>query len=113
MGKGLVVIIVNKHCAAAALILGITFALLRSSSGSGPTSSTLLWPDTTTPTLNAFPSLPPPDAEFTSQIQALVRENHFDEHTPADKNPDKEEAWGSVCVVDISNPAKPRVGGWE
>lgn len=99
--------------ALAALVLAMTFRFNGTAHASGPTSSTLLWPDTTTPTLNAFPPLPPADAEFTSQIQALVRAVHLDEHTAADKNPDNVEDWGSICVVDISNPAKPRVGGWE
>jgi len=72
-----------------------------------------LRPDIKIPELPAFRPLPAPDAAFSREIARLVAESHLDEHTPAADNPDKEEEWSSVCVVDISDLAHPRVGGRE
>lgn len=72
-----------------------------------------LRPDVKIPELPAFRPLPPEDVEFSRQIARLVAETALDEHTSATLNPDKEEEWSSICVVDLSDPARPRVGGWE
>ncbi|MFH0793567.1 MAG: serine hydrolase [bacterium] len=72
-----------------------------------------LRPDVAIPKLNDFHPLPAPDSEFTSQIAALVKKAGLDEKTPASQNPDKEDEWSSICVVDISDINHPRVGGWE
>lgn len=73
----------------------------------------LAQPAVTTPTLSGFRPLPDPDPEFTARIEALVKETGLDERTPADKNPDAEEEWSSICVVDLTDLSRPRVGGWE
>ncbi|MBX7247148.1 MAG: class A beta-lactamase-related serine hydrolase [Candidatus Sumerlaeaceae bacterium] len=77
------------------------------------TTPTLLGMDVSTPTLSCFSALPTSDDKFSRQIVTLVKENHLDEHVTTDSNPDNVEAWGSVCVVDLSDISKPRVGGWE
>jgi len=65
------------------------------------------------PELPAFRPLPQPDAGFSKQIEAIVKEIGLDIRTPAEKNPDGHEEWASVCVVDISDINHPRVGAWE
>jgi beta-lactamase class A len=65
------------------------------------------------PELNNFRSLPKPDPAFSEVIARFVRESGLDEKTPADKNPDGEEEWSSVCVADLADPDNPVVGGWE
>ncbi len=65
------------------------------------------------PELPEFRPLPPPDAAFSQQIARIVEETRLDEHTPASANPDKEDEWSSICVVDLADLAHPRVGGWE
>ena len=72
-----------------------------------------LRPDVTMPELPGFRPLPPADPQFSAKIAELVKQTQLDEHTPADKNPDNEEEWSSVCVVDLADPLKPRVGAWE
>jgi beta-lactamase class A len=81
----------------------------------GPTARAQLTlrSDVTIPELPGFRPLPPEDARFSAKVAELVKQAQLDEHTPADKNPDKEEEWSSVCVVDLADPAKPRVGAWE
>src|SRR5690606_24077087 len=53
------------------------------------------------------------DPDFDRQIKELVVKAKLDEHTPADQNPDNEEEWSSICVVDLRDLENPRVGGWE
>lgn len=72
-----------------------------------------LRPDIKIPDLPGFRPLPAPDPAFNSVIDRLVKETHLDEHTPASQNPDHEEEWSSICVVDLKDLAHPRVGGWE
>lgn len=72
-----------------------------------------LRPDVVIPELPAFRPLPAEDVEFSQQIAGLVAESGLDEHTSATLNPDKEEEWATICIVDLGNPARPRVGGWE
>ncbi|MCX7718937.1 MAG: class A beta-lactamase-related serine hydrolase [Candidatus Sumerlaeaceae bacterium] len=72
-----------------------------------------LRPDITIPELPAFRPLPPSDPVFDAQIAELVKKARLDEHTSATENPDNEEEWSSICVVDIRDTARPRVGGWE
>jgi beta-lactamase class A len=72
-----------------------------------------LRPDVAIPELPGFRRLPPADAQFSAKVAEMVKQAQLDEHTPADKNPDKEEEWSSVCVVDLSDPRAPRVGEWE
>jgi len=69
--------------------------------------------DVVIPDLPGFRPLPPPDPVFERQIADLVRKAGLDEHTSATDNPDNEEEWSSVCVVDIRDITNPRVGGWE
>jgi beta-lactamase class A len=69
--------------------------------------------DVKIPTLENFRPLPAPDADFTTQITALVKDAQLDEMTPAAKNPDEEDEWSSICVVDLSDLSKPRVGVWK
>jgi beta-lactamase class A len=57
--------------------------------------------------------LPAEDAAFTSAIETLIHDAQLDEMTPADKNPDKEDETASICIVDLTNPAKPVVAGWH
>jgi len=70
-------------------------------------------PTMTTPTAPGFKPLPPPDAAFQKQIEELVVKAQLDEHTPASQNPDNEEEWASICVVDLADINAPRVGGWQ
>jgi beta-lactamase class A len=65
------------------------------------------------PLLSEFHALPAPDKELSEKIANLVKQAKLDEHTPANKNPDREEEWASICVVDLSDVSHPRVGGWE
>jgi beta-lactamase class A len=89
------------------LLMGgvVSFAIAQ---GDAPTSGSVLEPQ-----LSGFHPLPAADEAFSKQIAELVKENKLDEHTPADKNPDNEEEWSSICVVDLADVSHPRVGGWE
>lgn len=73
----------------------------------------VLRPDVAIPELPAFRPLPAPDPDFTRQIEDLVKATHLDEMTPAADNPDKEDEWSSICVVDLCDPDRPRVAGWR
>jgi hypothetical protein len=77
------------------------------------TSPTLDLTGMSTPTLCAYPPFPSEDASFTSKITELVIQSGLDEHTPADKNPDNEEEWSSICIVDMCQCDQPRVGQWH
>lgn len=68
--------------------------------------------DVTTPTLHGFRPLPAPDAAFSAKLEPLVKAAHLDEMTPAKDNPDEEDEWSSICVVDL-RPAVPKVGAWK
>ena len=72
-----------------------------------------LRPEVRKPELQNFRRLPPADPQFSAKITELVKQAQLDEHTPADRNPDNEEEWSSVCVVDLADPLTPRVGAWE
>jgi len=72
-----------------------------------------LRPDVILPDLPGFRPLPEPDDAFSDEIAVLVKETGLDELTPADTNPDKEDEWSSICVVDLSDLDRPRVGGWK
>ncbi len=65
------------------------------------------------PTAAGFRGLPAVDAEFDRQIKELVVKAKLDERTPASENPDNEDEWASICVVDLADVNHPRVGGWE
>jgi beta-lactamase class A len=65
------------------------------------------------PELKNFRPLPKPDPAFSKVIARFVKESGLDEMTVADKNPDGEDEWSSVCVVDLSDPDHPVVGGWN
>lgn len=65
------------------------------------------------PELNNFRPLPKPNKAFSKVIDRFVRESGLDEMTPADKNPDGEDEWSSICVVDLADPDHPVVGGWK
>lgn len=65
------------------------------------------------PVLTGFRPLPSPDRNFSEQISRLVEEAGLDAVTPADQNPDREEEYSSICVVDLTSPTAPRVGGWK
>ena len=72
-----------------------------------------LRPDVSLPALEGFRPLPADDPQFSAQIAELVRNAGLDQHTSAAQNPDNEEEWSSVCVVDLRDASKPRVAGWE
>lgn len=65
------------------------------------------------PTLDGFKPLPAEDPEFNKQLEALVIEAGLDEMTPASENPDNEDEWSSICLVDLSDLNAPRVAGWK
>lgn len=65
------------------------------------------------PELNNFRPLPKSDPSFSEVISRFVRESGLDEKTPADKNPDGEDEWSSICVVNLADPDHPVVGGWK
>lgn len=65
------------------------------------------------PARPGFKPLPAADADLNDQIAELVKKHGLDERTPASKNPDNEDEWASICVVDLRDVAAPRVGGWE
>lgn len=67
----------------------------------------------TTPTLTGFRPLPPEDRAFSAALEPLVRAAALDEMTPAADNPDGEDEWASICLVDLSGPGAPRVAGWK
>ena len=73
----------------------------------------ILRPDVVIPEIPAFKPLPAPDPDFSCSIAELVAQAGLDELTPAAQNPDNEDEYSSICVVDISNINKPRVGGWN
>lgn len=72
-----------------------------------------LGPDIQIPQLENFRPLPAPDPAFDAAIKTLVKECGLEGMTPAADNPDKEDEWASICVVDISDIANPRVGGFK
>lgn len=72
-----------------------------------------LRPDVKMPELQGFKPLPAENEKFNAQIADLVKKAGLDEKTPADKNPDNEEEYSSICVVDISDLDHPRVAGWK
>jgi len=76
-------------------------------------SAEVTTPTMTTPTAPDFKPLPAPDLAFQKQIEELVVKAHLDENTPASQNPDNEEEWASICVVDLADINAPRVGGWQ
>jgi beta-lactamase class A len=78
-----------------------------------PTPAAKVWPGLKLPEITGFRPLPPSDPEFSRQLEALVKEAGLDEKTPAEANPDKEDEWSSICVVDLRDLAHPRVGGWK
>ena len=63
--------------------------------------------------LPGFRPLPDADPEFSAQVESLVKAAGLDEMTPKEKNPDEEDEWCSICVVDLSIPGSPRLGGWK
>src|ERR1043166_1387155 len=73
----------------------------------------MLRPDVKIPELPGFKPLPAEDKAFSAQITELVKKAGLAEHTPANQNPDKEEEWSSICVVDLHDLTHVRVGGWE
>ena len=72
-----------------------------------------LRPDVKIPDLPGFRPLPAPDPAFCEEIRKMVGETKLDERTPAEENPDKEEEWSSISVVDITDMEHPRRGGWR
>lgn len=64
-------------------------------------------------TLPGFKPLPAEDPEFSAKIAKFVSEAHLDEMTSAAANPDNEDEWASICVVDLSDVAHPRVAQWK
>lgn len=65
------------------------------------------------PALTNWQPLPPRDEEFSKELEKIVIAAGLDQMTPADKNPDKEDEWSSICLVDFSDRAHPRVAGWK
>ncbi|MCC6546510.1 serine hydrolase [Candidatus Sumerlaeota bacterium] len=65
------------------------------------------------PKLENFKPLPAPDKDFSSRLEAAVKAAGLDHMTPADQNSDEEDEWSSICLVDLSDPLKPRVAGWK
>jgi Beta-lactamase enzyme family len=65
------------------------------------------------PEVPGFRALPKPDDAFTSAVQEIVRAAGLEEHTPAKDSADSKEEWASICVVDLTVPEKPVVGGWQ
>lgn len=73
-----------------------------------------LWEQVPSPSMTADQwKLPGESPEFSASIVQLVKKHGLDAHTSAEENPDKVEAWGSICVVDLRERGKPVVGGWE
>lgn len=60
-----------------------------------------------------FKPLPAPDEAFSDQLKRIVKAAGLDEMTPAEMNPDKEDEWSSICVVDLADPTAPRVASWK
>ncbi|MCX7019474.1 MAG: serine hydrolase [bacterium] len=95
------------------LKLCVALALALSASASCAFAQLELQPGVRPPELPCFRPLPAPDPQFSEQIAGLVRQAKLDEHTSASQNPDNEEEWSSICVVDLSDPSRPCAGGWE
>ena len=72
-----------------------------------------LRPDVLLPDVSGFQPLPPPNRALTDAVRALVVETDLHVLTPAEDNPDNETEWSSICVVDITDPERPRVAGWQ
>lgn len=69
--------------------------------------------DVQIPKLENFTPLPEPDEDLTAKLTAIVEEVGLDIMTPAAENPDEEDEWSSICLVDIRDLANPVVGGWK
>ncbi len=69
--------------------------------------------DVVIPELPGFVPLPASDPEFSERLRAIVEAVGLHEMTPAASSPDNRDEWSSVCLVDLSDPANPRVAGWK
>lgn len=65
------------------------------------------------PSLHGFRPLPPPDPKLSKHLGEIVQEAGLDQMTPASENPDNEDEWSSICLVDISDINNPVVAGWK
>ncbi len=97
-------------CAAAFLILNPFSTAAETAPAAEPTATPAA---IETPALVNWTPLPKPDAKLSKKLAAIVTEAGLDGMTPADKNPDKEDEWSSICLVDLSDRDKPRVAGWK
>ncbi|MDK2972018.1 MAG: beta-lactamase class [Candidatus Sumerlaeota bacterium] len=48
-----------------------------------------------------------------ARLAKLVEAAGLDAMTPASENPDNEDEWSSICLVDLRKPGAPRVAGWR
>jgi len=60
-----------------------------------------------------FSPLPAPDPRFSAELELIVQATGLDAMTPAAENPDNEDEWSSICVVDLADPRAPRVAAWK
>lgn len=69
--------------------------------------------DVEIPKLADFKPLPSPDEELSAKLTAIVEKVGLDVMTPAAENPDEEDEWSSICLVDIRDLSNPVVAGWK
>ncbi len=69
--------------------------------------------DTSAESQTNWKPLPARDPGLSSDLEKIVREIGLDAMTPASDNPDEEDEWSSISIVDLSDPANPRMGGWK
>lgn len=80
----------------------------------GPTPTPMATPEPLPPPILAdWKPLPAKDPKFSEQLAEIVVAVGLDGMTPADKNPDNEDEWATICLVDFSDRASPRVAGWK
>ncbi len=65
------------------------------------------------PELVQWTTLPEKDVELSEQLAAIVKATGLDRMTPAADNPDDEDEWSSICLVDFSDLDNIRVAGWK
>lgn len=64
------------------------------------------------PELSGFRALPAPEAALSAELAELVSATGLDTMTPAARNPDAEDEWASIAVVDLTS-GEPVVGSWK
>ena len=72
-----------------------------------------LRPEIGIPALENFRPLPARDEEFSEKLRVIVKEVGLDKVTSAEKSPEKKEEHASICLVDLTDLAAPRMAGWH